>query len=102
MVAAQRFDDSALGGSSRSGATGTISLSAHSPERRNAGVTVAVSSGTADFALWVGADAASLGILEAVTGKAGWAFRVDAPWGAMELRWANNGAVVVAGAQFWD
>lgn len=100
---AQRYADSVLGGSARGGATGTVAFPALAL-RRHAAVTVTVTGGSATLTLHGGCvpdgivgQIASSGAL-----ATSWSYVTEAPWGALELRWASNGGTVAVDVMTWD
>lgn len=101
-VPAQRFSDSTLSGSTRTDATGAVSVPAPQ-DRRRAAISCKVTGGTATFTLKGAAHGSALGAI-ATSGAtaASWAYETEVPWAALELSWASNTGTVVVEAMTWE
>jgi hypothetical protein len=102
LPTAQRYSDSALGGSSRSGSTGSVDV----PEaalRRRCAISVTCTGGTATFTLKGAAGGSVLGaIASSGATSSSWAYVTEAPWAALELSWASNTGTVAVEVMTWD
>lgn len=100
---AQRYLDADLGGSSRSGSTGSVSFPSTGLRRRYA-VTATVTGGTATLTLKCGPlEGGQVGtVATSGAGASSWSYVTEAPWGAVELHWASNTGTVVVDMMSWE
>ena len=100
---AQRYSDSALGGSTRTGSTGSVSFPAGGLREESA-VTATVSGGTATFTLSGGPIEGGIAgtIASSSAGVSSWSYVTEAPWGNLTLSWASNTGTVAVAMMSWE
>lgn len=102
LPTAQRYSDSALGGSTRTDAAGSVDV----PEaalRRQCAISVTVTGGTATLTLKGSAGGSVLGaIASSGATSSSWAYISEGPWAAVQLAWASNTGTVAVEVMTWD